>query len=1009
MKTPSRKPPPEPVARAPAPAVDSRAPVLVEPIHSAVPGRLRLHVGGLRGAPELKALLEQGVATHPSVREVTASTLTGNALVLFDPGLPSETIIDHTRAVLRREIAADTAEARTWHRIGAAEVCASLACPQDRGLTATTARRRIAEHGRNLLPEPVARSEAAMFAGQFLNLPVALLAGVGLFSLLADSVIETGAIAAVVVLNGVIGYVTESRAEHAIRSLGLTRMPSVRVMRDGAERDLPAEALVPGDLIALSRGDVVPADARLITAEGLSVSEAGLTGESVPVRKRIAAIDVANLPLGDRRNMVYRGSAVTGGSGSAIVVATGGRTEAGRVQRLVASADPPETPMQRQLGWLGRDIVWAAAGASALVLGLGLLRGLGLVASARSALSVAVAAVPEGLPMVATTALALGVRDMGQRDVHVRRLPALETLASVDTICFDKTGTLTLNDMSLAVVAFADRSYRATRGCLRDAAGEPLALGQDDRLDRLLQIGCLCSEAEVEEVGGRETPDGSATEEALLRAAIAHGIDISALRDRLETRAIRHRTEVSHFMGTIHERPKGLLAAVKGSPGEVLARCTAELGADGKRRPLTEARRADIERQNRDMAEGALRVLGFAYRDHAPDAAEDGSFRQLTWLGLAGLEDPVREGATDAIARLHAAGIRTIMLTGDQKATARAVLHSTGLNGTGETEVMDASDLETLSPAEVAAAVARVDAFARVSPAQKLAIVRALQAGGATVAMIGDGINDGPALRAADVGVAIGADGAAAREVADIYLDTDDLSTLLEAVARGRTTRLNARKAIRFLVATNLSEVLVMIAGTAAGQSAPLSPMQLLWINLISDVLPGIGLAGDPPPADVLAAGPLPRDAQLVGRGDLRTLLAEAGLLGAGAFAADLFGSWRHGGESTPARTVTFGSLILAQLLHALACRSSRGVITDSALPPNRMLAGILVGSLVLQSGAMLIPGLRRLLGVERIGPMDTAVMLAAGILPFLAGELAKGLAPPPPGPLRHVKRASIA
>ena len=980
-----------------------RMPVAVEPVHDAVPGRVRLRIGGLRGAPEIRALVEQGLAAHPAVRQVSASTITGNALVLFDPALPVATILDRTAAVLRREIASDEVEDRPWHRMDAREVCGALGCAGDRGLGVAEVRRRLGKHGRNRLPQPVLRSEAAIFAGQFLSLPVALLAGVGILAVFAGSALEAGAIAAAVALNGLIGYGTESRAESEIRSLGAIRMPEVAVLRDGEVLDVEGEALVPGDLLELRRGDVVPADARLVEAEGLTVAEAALTGESLPVRKRSTPINVTNLPLGDRRNMIYRGSAVTGGSGRAIVVATGGRTEAGRVQRLVASAEPPETPMQRQLGRLGRNLVWAALGAAALVGGLGLLRGLGLLPSLRSALSVAVASVPEGLPMVATTTLALGVRAMRGHGVLVRRLPAIESLASVDTICFDKTGTLTLNDMSLAAVAFADRSYRGAGGVLRDASGEPMADGRDGRLDRLLQIGALCSEADVEELDGEEAPEGSATEEALIRAAIAHGIDVGALRERLATRTTRHRTEVSHFMGTLHERPSGLLAAVKGSPGEVLARCTTELGPDGERRPITASRRDAIEHQNREMAGRGLRVLGFAYREHGADAAEEGSFRELTWLGLAGLEDPVREGAAEVIARLHRAGIRTIMLTGDQKATARSVLAAVDLNGDRPVEVMEASELEALAPDEVAAATARVDAFARVSPAQKLAIVRALQAGGATVAMIGDGINDGPALRAADVGLAIGAEGVAAREVADIYLDTDDLSTLLDAVARGRTTRLSARKAIRFLLATNASEVLVMLAGTAAGQHTPLSPMQLLWINLISDVLPGIGLSADPAPADVLAAGPLPREASIAGFHDLGPLLREASLLGSGAFAAGLYGSWRHGADSTPARTMLFGSLIVSQLLHALACRSPRNVLTDRGLPPNRMLGTIVAGSAVAQGAAMLTPGLRRLLGVGPIGFGGGLVMLAAGALPFLLGEVLKQSAAPPAGRLRRL------
>lgn len=952
------------------------------------------------------------MATHPAVRGATVSTVTGNVLVQFDPALPVDSILDHTRAVLRREIALDEAEGQAWHRMPRAEVCTALASAPEVGLPAREVERRLVRHGRNRLPEPLPRSEAAMFAEQFLSLPVALLAGVGLLSLAAGSVIETGAIAAVVVLNGVIGYATESRAERTIRELTETALPEVAAIRDGTERDLPVEGLVPGDILVLRRGDVVPADARVIEAEGLSVSEAGLTGESLPVRKQPARLDRSNLALGDRHNMVYRGSAVTGGSGTAIVVATGGRTEAGRVQRLMGSTEPPETPMERQLGGLGQTLVWGALGAAALVATLALIRGLGPWRALRSALSVAVAVVPEGLPMVATTTLAFGVRKVRGRGVLVRQLTAFDTLASVDTICFDKTGTLTMNDMSLARVVFDDRSYGGAADRVLDPTGAPLPAGADDRLERLLQVGCLCSEADLREVDGRPIPEGSATEEALVRAALAHGLDVATLRDRMPVLAMRLRTEGSQFMGTIHDGPtdqaiRGLLAAVKGNPLEVLARCTQELGPDGRVRPLTEARRSEVAKANLALAGDALRILGFAYRENLPDADEDTAFEDLTWLGLCGLEDPVREGAREAIAQLQAAGIRTIMLTGDQKATACAVLEKAGLNGTREARVVDAAEVEDLSPAALARALARADGLSRVSPAQKLGIVRALQAGGATVAMIGDGINDGPALRAADVGITVGGDDAAARRVSDIHLDTPDISAILEAVIQGRTTRVNSRKSIRFLLTTNMSEVLMMVAGTAAGQANPLTPMQLLWINLISDVLPGIGLAGEPPPADVMARGPLRRDARLVSREDLRPLVGEAGILGFGAFAAGQVAGWRFGRDSVPARTVTFGSLVVAQLLHALTCRSRHSVVTGKAPPSNPLLTTILVGSAVAQGGAMMIPAVRRVLGVGRIGGSGALLIALAGTLPLLVIEILKAQRRFPraprrgPGPLR--------
>ncbi|HEY0523470.1 MAG TPA: cation-transporting P-type ATPase, partial [Stellaceae bacterium] len=697
-----------------------------------------------------------------------------------------------------------------------------------------------------------------------------------------------------------------------------------------------------------------------------------------------------------------------------VAVGTGPRTEVGHIQRLVSSAETPETPSQRQLRDLGRQLVWLSLSVCGAVFGIGLLRGFGVIQMLRSSISLAVAAVPEGLPMVATTTLALGIEEMRRRDVLIRRLDAIETLAAVQVICFDKTGTLTLNDMAVAAVACADRTFNIRDGGLFDDAGRRIgSASADPRAARLLEIGVLCSDTSIgiDGRGGSEL-NGTATENAIVRLALDAGIDASSLREARPRLAVRHRSEAYRFMVTVHPlrddrvaeaaAEAGVLIAVKGSPADVLDRCRRELGPRGERRPLTRAGRQAIERANAGMAGQALRVLGFAYAEaDGPDAVAavtangngGAGPEDLTWVGLAGLADPVRPGMRELMSSFHDAGIRTVLVTGDQSATARTVVRQLGLAEDGEIEIVDAAELDAMVPGHLAEAARRAHAFARVSPAQKLQIVRAFQHAGMVVAMTGDGVNDSPALKAADVGVALGRGGTeAAREVADVVLNTDDLTALVVAVERGRTTYTNIRKAIHYLLSTNLSEILVVLAATSAGVGEALSPMQLLWINLISDVLPGIGLACEPPEPDAMERGPRPAADSIVRREDLGALAREAGLIGGGALAACAFGALRYGAGSAEARTMTFGSLVISQLLHALTCRSPAHGLFDAGrpLPPNAVLSGTLAVSFGAQVLALLVPGLRRLLGIVPIGPAGLLVTLAAGVLPYLLNEALK-------------------
>jgi Ca2+-transporting ATPase len=956
--------------------------MVLEPRHTCVPGRARIHVGGLRGARGFAAQLQAGLNAHPSIRQVRASHLTGNVTVAFDKAFGLDGVLSLLRALHGAQTARPRAAYDHWHARAKTRVVAALGTHAIRGLPTAVARRRLRIAGANTVNTSAGRSPLAILAGQFQSLPVAVLAAGAVLSLFTGVVLEAVAISAVLAINGVIGFVTESHAEATIHSLESHGPTQARVMRDGSAREVPASVIVPGDILLLNRGTLIAADARVITDQGLSVTQAMLTGESVPVAKRADAAHGRNTPLAERRNMVYRGTIVTSGSGTAVVVATGADTEAGRVQRLVAASPPPETPTYRQLTALGMRLAWITAAASLTLFLFGRLRGLGVMQMLRSAVSLAVASVPEGLPMVATTTHAIGVNALRGRNVLVRRLDAVETLASVNVVCFDKTGTLTQNRMSVAeILTPASRlsiEQGAERATMPDASASPLR--------KLLEVACLCSEVALARRNGACTLEGSATEVALVRCAQQHGVDFEKLRRDKPRLTLQERTETYRFMVTTHSEAGRVLVAMKGNPAEILARCQWEARPSDGRRLLTPARTARIEQHNLAMARRGLRVLGFAYAlvdSAAPSGAREAA---MVWLGAAALQDPIRPGVPHLMRRLHRAGVRTIMLTGDQYQTARAVAHKIGLAGTGRLRILDATQIAALSAGELGHAARRAHVFARVTPAQKLTIVRALQATGAVIAVVGDGINDSPALRAAHVGLAMGINGdAAAREVSDIFLHTEDIGLLAQAIGQGRTTRANIRKALRFILSTNTSEVLLMLAAVVLGLGEGLTPMQLLWINVITDVFPGIGLALERADPGVLDRRPFSPQQPILGDKEISGLVAEGATVASGALLAGIWAAARFGAGSRQMRSMIFGALVFAQLQHAIACRAPRGSLRAfPQLRPNPQLTTILAASFALQGAAFLIAPLRRGLGLASVGPAGGIVMALASLLPSL-------------------------
>lgn len=874
-----------------------------------------------------------------------------------------------------------------WHLQTADEVIYMLEGSATEGLSAQRVSSLLSKHGPNALPRAEPQSSFSLFVDQFKSLPVALLGVSAGVSLLTGGVLDAAAIGVVVMTNAVIGFATEAQIEKSIRSLGSIAPATARVVRDGHVLQVAAEKIVPGDLLVLSRGTQIVADARLLEAVRLDVDESALTGESVPVSKRSTPLQGDDVPLADRTNMVYRGTMVTGGSGLAVVIATGPRTELGRIHQLVSHARPPETPSQRELRVLGNQLVWAGAAVCGGMFGIGMLRGYGVAQMARSSISLAVAALPEGLPTVAMTVLSLGVRDLRKRDALVRHVDAVETLGSPQIICLDKTGTITENQMS--VVSIFVRDYPEPVAPKDFGPDEDVATSLESlALRRLLEVVALCSEVELEQREQGWELHGTPTERALMQAALDFGIDVYALRAEHPLTNLQLRAGDRNYMVSEHTLSDGrTVLAVKGSPHEVLALCD-RIYVQGSVRPMREADRATVESVNGRMAGQALRVLGVAY---AEGEAPHGPQERFVWLGLIAMADPPRQGMKRLIKRFHRAGIDTAMITGDQSATAYAVAKELDLAREGLLEILDSMHMEEVAPDVLSSLAQHVQVFSRVSPAHKLEIVQALQRAGLVVAMTGDGINDGPALRAAHVGIAMGTSGSeVAREVADVVLERDDLQSLIGAIRQGRTIHDNIRKSVHFLLSSNMSEILVMMGSISAGLGEPLSPMQLLWLNLITDVFPGLGLAVEPSEPDVMERPPRNPEDPMLRRADFVRIILEGAFLAGGTLGTYAWATRRYGAGPKPG-SIAFMTLTISQLLHALSCRSEYRTIFDRELGPLNLPLKLGVGgSLGLQLGASLVPGLRSALGIGRLSPTDwLAIGLGAG-LPLLTNEALK-------------------
>lgn len=925
-------------------------------VHRTAGGRVRLRCPALRDRPARAVSAQRYLATQTRIAEAEVRAATGSVILRLDAPLGEHEIVATVRRTLMaagdgapvQETHAATAAGPRWHSLTVGDTLARTGTDGTAGLTEDEARARLQRLGANRLPASSQRSQAAMLAAQFQSLPVAMLLGSATVSVATGGVADAAATIAVVLLNATLGYVTEGQAEASIARLMDSSDETVTVVRGGVARDIAAHGLVPGDLMVMRAGRIVPADARLVAARRLRVDESALTGETLPVAKRPEADVPDHVPLGERPTLLHSGTLVAEGEGRAVVVATGGATVAARIARISDAAQRPRAPVEAELDRMGSTLAKLALGACGVFLGVGVLRGMSLAEMFKDALALAVAAVPEGLPVVATTTMALGLRRMERRGVLVRRVDAVESLGALQVLCLDKTGTLTRNRLDVVELVAGPHPEDAEVPGARAA---------------LLEVAALNNEAAPHEGGATGS---SGTERALLDLAVREGIDVGALRAARPTESVHERRPERPYMVTRH-RGDGPNVTVKGAPERVLALCT-DLW-DGT--PLDDALRQRILAANDLLAARPARVLAFAAGD---GELADGVPQGLRWLGLTAMIDPLRPGAHAFVKAMHRAGLRTVMITGDQSATAAAIARELDLADGGPLRIVDSPEMAALRPELLGGVARQAHVFSRVSATQKLAIVQALQAGGAVVGMTGDGVNDGPALKAADVGIAMGGSGSdLARDVANVVIRDDELETLVDAVAQGRAVYRNIRRALEFLIATNLSEIIVGIVEAAHGPGELESPMELLWINLVSDVLPGLGLALADPDPDAMTRPPRAADEPVIPPEHFRRMTLDSGTIAASSLAVHFVGLASFGpGPQT--RAMTFLSLSLGQLAYALTCQQSDPAhLRLERLFANRNLDGALVISGALAMLPFAVPGLRRLL---RIAPLDAGSML---------------------------------
>lgn len=887
-----------------------------------------------------------------------------------------------------------------WYEVEVEQVEKMTATNTQTGLSKKEVEKRLKKFGENKLAEGEKPSAFLVFLNQFKDFMVLVLLAATLISGLLGEYIDAITIMVIVLLNGVLGFIQERKAEKSLEALKELSAPQMYVLREGEWVKTPSSQVVVGDIVKVASGDRVGADLRLIQTNALQIEESSLTGESVPVEKHGEVLLKGDKSLGDQENMAFMGTLVTKGNGIGIVVATGMKTEMGKIAHLLQTQESTVTPLQLRLEQLGKILIVLALMLTALVVVIGLFRGFDLYTMVISGVSLAVASIPEGLPAIVTVALALGVQRMIRRKAIVRKLPAVETLGCASVICSDKTGTLTQNKMTVTALWTDDKTYRVT-GVGYEPEGdflfqnEKVDIEREKTLQQLLAFGLLCNNANIivksnqgllKRKSTEYVLDGDPTEAALVIAAMKAGLKREDLLSSYQIKKEFPFDSIRKMMSVlVADKDDKQYVIAKGAP-DVLITNSTKLIKNGRIEPMTERDRKGIQAAIEKLGEQALRTIAIAYKpivteriDHSFEAE-----RELTFIGLQGMIDPPRPEVKDSIRECREAGIKTVMITGDHIVTAKAIAKELGIlpeNG----RVLDGKALSNLSQSELEQIVDDVYVYARVSPEHKLKIVKALQARGHIVAMTGDGVNDAPAIKAANIGIAMGITGTdVAKEASSLILSDDNFATIKEAIKEGRNIYENIRKFIRYLLASNVGEILVMLLAMILALPLPLAPIQILWINLITDGLPAMALGLDKPESDLMKRPPRKINEGVFARGLAWKIISRGFMIGVVTLLAFVLSYRQSGGDLELAQTIAFTTLVMAQLIHVFDCRSEHSIFHRNPFE-NMYLVLAVLSSLILMVIVIYYPPLQPIFHTTEISARDWLLVLGFAAIPTVA------------------------
>ncbi|WP_232504367.1 MULTISPECIES: calcium-transporting P-type ATPase, PMR1-type [Pseudothermotoga] len=867
---------------------------------------------------------------------------------------------------------------KDFYKQSVEDVCSHLGTDPDKGLSSEEAKKRLEKYGPNELAEKKKKTIWRMFFSQFTDfLIIILLVAAGVSILVGESV-DAILIMIIVVLNATLSTIQESKAEKSLQLLKKMAAPMARVLRDGIVQTVPSREIVPGDIVILEAGNYVPADGRLIETVNFSVSEAALTGESQPVEKTTDLIDQENLPLGDRTNMVYSGTIVSRGRAKAVITSTGENTELGKIAKLLSEMEETQTPLQQNLEKLGKQIGMIILAICAVVFLVGIFEGEPALEMFLTAVSLAVAAVPEGLPAVVTIVLALGMYNMVKRHAVIRKLQAVEALGSVNVICSDKTGTLTKNEMNVV-------KYYLHPSIILDQ--EQIKSQKSEHIEKLFMGAILCNDSFITVKNGNRVTSGDPTEIALALAAMDYGFDKNELEKRIPRIHEIPFDSDRKMMTTVHEFEKKRLSFTKGAPDVVIKNCSKYMAPDGEIKVLSENDKNEIEQANMKMAQDGLRVLAIAFREIGDDYSE--LEKDLVFLGLMGMIDPPRPEVKDALERCRTAGINVIMITGDHKITAQTIAREIGILSEDDM-VLTGHELIEMDVEDLVKVVDKVKVYARVSPTDKLKIVEALKKKGKVVAMTGDGVNDAPALKKADIGVAMGITGTdVSKDASEMVLTDDNFASIVAAVEEGRKIFDNIRKVVYYLLSCNISEVVTIFVSILLRLPLPLIPVQILWMNLVTDGLPALALGVEPAEPDVMKRSPRDPKEGIMSKEIMTNVFIGGTILSVLTLFVYSWALLEHD-QIELLRTMVFFTLCTGQLLHSLNSKSIKLSLFKVGIKNNPRLLIAIAGSFALLLGVIYLPILQNVFGTTNLTGKQLVVSLIAAIMIIPLYELVK-------------------